>query len=53
MASFTIDDFGNERLRLLTMEEIEIRMRDFKTDDALRLAAGAGSAGRTAGCGLT
>ncbi len=30
MASFTIEDFGNERLRSLTMDEIEIRMRDFK-----------------------
>ena len=30
MASFTIEDFGNERLRSLTMDEVEIRMRDFK-----------------------
>jgi sugar/nucleoside kinase (ribokinase family) len=30
MASFTIEDFGNERLRSLTMDEVETRMRDFK-----------------------
>lgn len=53
MASFTIEDFGNERLRSLNHGRDRDPDARLQTDDALRLAAGAGSAGRTAGCGLT
>jgi sugar/nucleoside kinase (ribokinase family) len=48
LASFNVEDFGTERVRSLSREEIEERLRDFRriTDFEVEAAPGAAASGR-------
>ena len=48
MASFNVEQFGTERVRGLTLDEINERFAEFKRDDALRGGAGRGKSSAVA-----